>query len=76
MADCVDKRFGEGERAIMIQERVSCATTIQKTRHTDSIVARALHVADFINGIGTKRTKTMGPSASANDPFQKSLAAY
>jgi hypothetical protein len=32
------------------------ATLIQKTRHPDSIVARALLVADFIDSIGQKRT--------------------
>jgi hypothetical protein len=32
------------------------ATLIQKTRHLDSIVARALLVADFIDRIGQKRT--------------------
>jgi hypothetical protein len=32
------------------------ATLIQKTQHLDSIVARALLVADFIDSIGQKRT--------------------
>jgi len=33
------------------------ATLIQKTRHLDSIVARALLVADFIDSIGHERTR-------------------
>jgi hypothetical protein len=41
------------------------ATLIQRTRHLDSIVARVLLVADFIDSIGQKRTfpaaMTMGP---------------
>jgi len=32
------------------------ATLIQRTRHLDSIVARALLVADFIDSIGQKLT--------------------
>jgi hypothetical protein len=39
MADCVDKRFDEAKRAILIQEGVWRATSIQKARHLDSILA-------------------------------------
>jgi hypothetical protein len=33
------------------------ATSIQKTWYLDSIVARALHVADFIDSIGQNRSR-------------------
>ena len=46
MIDCVDKRFSRGVSA----------TSIQKTRHMDSIIVHAPHVADFINGIDPERT--------------------
>ncbi|MBK5198240.1 MAG: hypothetical protein JJE37_08155 [Methyloceanibacter sp.] len=36
------------------------ATLIQRTRHLDSIVARALLVADFIDSIGQKLTSAAG----------------
>jgi len=40
------------------------ATLIQRTRHLDSIVARALLVADFIDSIDPKRTQ--GPFIAAS----------
>jgi hypothetical protein len=42
---------------------------IQKTRHLDSIVARSMHVADFIDSIGQKPTFTTPIAMSAFVPI-------
>jgi hypothetical protein len=43
---------------------------IQKTRHLDSIVARALLVADFIDSIDPKRTLPLALSSASEDPLR------
>ena len=56
MTDAVDKRFRGVSEQHCFKRGVELATLIQKTRHLDSIVARALLVAEFIDSIDPKRT--------------------
>jgi len=48
--------FREASKQHCFKIGVRRATLIQKTRHLDSIIARSLLVADFIDSIGQKRT--------------------
>jgi len=51
LTDAVDKRFRGVSEQHCFKRGVELATLIQKTRHLDSIVARALLVSDFIDSI-------------------------
>jgi hypothetical protein len=48
--------FREASEQHCFKIGVRRATLIQKTRHLDSIIARSLLVADFIDSIGQKLT--------------------
>jgi len=48
--------FREASEQHCFKIGVRRATLIQKTRHLDSIIARSLLVADFIDSIDPKRT--------------------